>query len=122
MIQRLSKDERVIALSGGMDTHTHRVTQQEKKKIWHLSHALLYTGLRGACWAYLFPGVDGRPRGGGGRADGGAGRGAGRADRVDLPGNVVDLAGQDSQVLSQVLADPAHTWEQPVNHQTDAGL
>lgn len=57
MIERLSKDENEkidgIIFSGGMET------KQQKKKIWHLSHALLYIRLRGACRAYLFPGVDG---------------------------------------------------------------
>lgn len=85
------------------------------QKLTHLSHALLHVRLRGACGAYLFPCVDGRSRGGGGRADRGAGRGAGGADRVDLAGHVVDLARQDGQVLGQVLADPAHTGEHPVN-------
>ena len=59
--------------------------------------------------AYLFAGIDG----GAGRRGGGANRGAGSrsrgADRVDLSGHVVDLPGEDGQVLGQVLTDPTHT-------------
>ena len=82
-----------------------------RKKPWHLSAAPLYVQLRGPSGAYLFPRVDGRPRGGGGGAGRGAGRRAGGADRVDLARHVVDLPRQDRQVFGQILADPAHTGE-----------
>lgn len=58
---------------------------------------------------YLLPGVDGGARRGGGCADGGAGSRAGGTDRVDFACHVMDLPCQDSQVLGQVLTDPAHT-------------
>ena len=75
---------------------------ENKVNVKHLLHALLRA-------AYLFAGIDG----GAGRRGGGADRGAGSrsrgADRVDLSGHVVDLPGEDGQVLGQVLTDPAHT-------------
>lgn len=91
-----------------METHAVR---QEEEENWHLFHAVLYIRLRGTCRAYLFPSVNGRSWSGGSGADCGAGCCAGWADWVNLAGNIVDFTSQDGQVLSQVLADPAHTGE-----------
>ncbi len=60
---------------------------------------------------YLLSGVDGGAWCGRGRAGRGAGRSAGGTDRVDLASHVMDLSCQDSQVLGEVLTDPAHTGE-----------